>query len=89
MYRNVEINIPMFIGIILLVAVITAVLVYGVNVAKNLMEENNNKYTSTANGMEDWFNIPEDVDDSETNSILFNTVNTNIANNVVNGENLM
>ena len=34
MRREVEINIPMFIGIIILVAVVTAALVYVVNVAR-------------------------------------------------------
>lgn len=56
MNRNVEINVPMFIGIILLVAAITAILVYGVNKTKDLMDESNNKYTSTVNNIEDWFN---------------------------------
>lgn len=83
MNRNVEINIPMFIGIILLVAVITTILVYGVNAAKNLMEKNNNKYTSTVNGIEDWFNTTEEVDTTEESSNLFN-INTHIINDVVN-----
>lgn len=34
MRREVEINVPMFIGIIILVAVVTAALVYVVNVAR-------------------------------------------------------
>lgn len=83
MNRNIEINIPMFIGIILLVAVITTILVYGVNAAKNLMEKNNNKYTSTVNGIEDWFNTTEEVDTTEESSNLFN-INTHIINDVVN-----
>lgn len=83
MNRNVEINIPMFIGIILLVAVITTILVNGVNAAKNLMEKNNNKYTSTVNGIEDWFNTTEEVDTTEESSNLFN-INTHIINDVVN-----
>ena len=60
------------IGIILLVAVITTILVYGVNAAENLMEKNNNKYTSTVNGIEDWFNTTEEVDTTEESSNLFN-----------------
>lgn len=88
MNRNVEINIPMFIGIILLVAVITTILVYGVNAAKNLMEKNNNKYTSTVNGIEDWFNTTEEVDTTEESSNLFN-INTHIINDVVNAEKLV
>lgn len=88
MNRNIEINIPMFIGIILLVAVITTILVYGVNAAKNLMEKNNNKYTSTVNGIEDWFNTTEEVDTTEESSNLFN-INTHIINDVVNAEKLV
>ena len=83
MNRNIEINIPMFIGIILLVAVITTILVYGVNAAENLMEKNNNKYTSTVNGIEDWFNTTEEVDTTEESSNLFN-INTRIINDIVN-----
>lgn len=85
MNRNVEINIPMFIGIILLVAVITAILVYGVHLAKNLMEENNNKYTSTVNGIEDWFNITTEVQASEGTSNLIDVNILDIVNNVANG----
>ena len=39
MGRTVEINIPMFIGIILLIAAITAMLVFGTNKARDLMNE--------------------------------------------------
>lgn len=56
MGRDVEINIPMFIGIILLVAIITAVLVFGVNKAKELMTESNHDYSEGANTIESWFN---------------------------------
>ena len=56
MGRNVEINIPMFIGIILLVAIITAALVFCVNKAKELMTESNRDYSEGANTIESWFN---------------------------------
>lgn len=56
MGRNVEINIPMFIGIILLVAIITAALVFCVNKAKELMTESNHDYSEGANTIESWFN---------------------------------
>ena len=56
MYRNVEINIPMFIGIILLVAVVTAVLVYGVNVFTYLMHKNNEKINAEVDDLDKWFN---------------------------------
>ena len=56
MYRDVQINIPMFIGIILLVAVVTAVLVYGVNVFTDLMHKNNEKINAEVDDLDKWFN---------------------------------
>ena len=56
MNRNIEINIPMFIGIILLVAVVTAVLVYGVNVFTDLMHKNNEKINAEVDDLDKWFN---------------------------------
>ncbi len=56
MYRDVKINIPMFIGIILLVAVVTAVLVYGVNVFTDLMHKNNEKINAEVDDLDKWFN---------------------------------
>ena len=56
MYRDVQINIPMFIGIILLVAVVTAVLVYGVNVFIDLMHKNNEKINAEVDDLDKWFN---------------------------------
>lgn len=56
MYRDVQINIPMFIGIILLVAVVTAVLVYGVNVFTDLMHNNNEKINAEVDDLDKWFN---------------------------------
>lgn len=85
MYRNVEINIPMFIGIILLVAVVTAGLVFCVNTTINLIEENNNKHTSTVNEIDDLFGTNKNVQDSEENS---NLIDSNI-NDTVNSENLV
>ena len=56
MYRDVKVNIPMFIGIILLVAVVTAVLVYGVNVFTDLMHKNNEKINAEVDDLDKWFN---------------------------------
>ena len=56
MGRTVEINIPMFIGIILLIAAITAMLVFGTNKARDLMNESNYNYDESANTIESWFN---------------------------------
>lgn len=43
MYRNVVINIPMFIGIILLIAVVTGLLVWGINTLTILRDEHNDR----------------------------------------------
>ena len=84
MGRNVEINIPMFIGIILLVAITTCILVYGVNATKSLMEENNNKYVSSSNSIQDWINTLK-VDSGETkNEENINNANTTtISSNII------
>ena len=43
MYREVKINIPMFIGIILLVAAMTTLLVYLVNITKEYIRQEQNR----------------------------------------------
>lgn len=70
MYKNVVINIPMFIGIILLIAVVTGVLVYGINTLTILRNENNNRINAE---LENLFNIETNIDnqliDEEINEI--------------------
>ena len=70
MYKNVVINIPMFIGIILLIAVVTGVLVYGINTLTILRNENNNRINAE---LENLFNMETSVDnqliDEEINEI--------------------
>ncbi len=46
MYKEVKINIPMFIGIILLVAAATAILVYVVNFTRDFITKSNEKMES-------------------------------------------
>ncbi len=84
MGRNVEINIPMFIGIILLVAIVTAVLVFGVNKAKELMTESNYDYSEGANTIESWF------DRNTLENEQANIDNTNLieSNNIINELNI-
>ena len=78
MNRNVEINIPMFIGIILIIIVITAGLVWGVRAIRGLRDENNNKIDSGIQGLEDFFNIDKtDNNDISSNSNIEN-INQNI-----------
>ena len=47
MYRNVEINIPVFIGVILLVAAISALLIWGVNTFTENMLNSKEKMDTT------------------------------------------
>ena len=67
MGRTVEINIPMFIGIILLIAAITAMLVFGTNKVRDLMNESSDSYDESANRLEGWFerNV---LEETQTNS---------------------
>lgn len=46
MSRLVEINIPMFIGIILLITIITGALVYSINSVRTKVQEDHKKMTS-------------------------------------------
>ena len=55
MYRNVEINVPLFIGIIILITIVTGVLVYGVNIVTNLKKEHNDKINSGYEKLDDMF----------------------------------
>lgn len=54
MYRNVEINIPMFIGIIILIATITAALVLEINNIIKIKDESNQKYNLTSSELKNW-----------------------------------
>ena len=78
MNRNVEINIPMFIGIILIIMAITAGLVLGVQAIRGLRDENNNKVDSEIQGLEDFLNIDKkDNNDISSNSNIIG-INQNI-----------
>lgn len=68
MHREVEINIPMFIGIILLVAVATAVLVYGVNMTREIIMNDNKK-------MEEGFGYFSNILNIESNSDVIEEIN--------------
>ena len=70
MYRDVQINIPMFIGIILLVAVVTAALVYGVNVFTDFMHKNNDKVNTESGNLDKWFNTDTQENGVSTNDFI-------------------
>ena len=57
MRREVEINIPMFIGIILIVAIVTAILVYIVNFAVGTMKQDNHRMDESFNQINEYFEI--------------------------------
>ncbi len=54
MNRNIEITVPMFIGIIILIAITTSGLVYLFNNMIRVTDENNKKYYSTSSQLENW-----------------------------------
>ena len=68
MYRNVEINIPMFIAIILIISVVTGFLVYGIETLTAIRDESNNRINSE---LENIFNIESQVEDN----FIYNEVN--------------
>ena len=78
MNRNVEINIPMFIGIILIIMAITITLVWGIQMIRNLRDENNNKVDSGLQGLDNLININKE-DNAEC---LFNEDIVNIDKNI-------
>ncbi len=55
MRREVEINIPMFIGIIILVAVSTAILVYVVNIARGAISADNERMDEGFEQIDEYF----------------------------------
>ena len=78
MNRNVEINIPMFIGIILIIMAITITLVWGIQMIRNLRDENNNKVDYGLQGLDNLININKE-DNAEC---LFNEDIVNIDKNI-------
>ena len=57
MRREVEINVPMFIGIIILVAVVTAALVYVVNVAREAISADNERMDEGFEQIDEYFGV--------------------------------
>ena len=78
MNRNVEINIPMFIGILLIVIAITMALVLGIQLIRNLRDEHNNKVNSGLQGLNNLININKEDNDEW----LFNEDIVNIDKNI-------
>ena len=72
MYRNVEINVPMFIGIILLVAVVTGVLVFGIRILTQMRNEHNLRINEELQEIDNIINT-----EAETNEIIENNLEKN------------
>lgn len=73
MYRNVEINIPVFIGVILLVAAISALLIWGVNTfTENMMNSKEELNTTMQQFDELWGNTSNNsVNNLSANQIIW------------------
>ena len=56
MYRNVEISVPMFIGIILLIGIVTAILVTGINYVIGLSRASNEATYNSSQEIQNFFN---------------------------------
>ena len=72
MYRNVEINIPMFVGIILLVAAISALLIWGVDIFTNNMETTKQEFNSEMLEINQYF---ETTPQNTIGNSIFNQIN--------------
>ncbi len=73
MYRNVEINIPVFIGVILLVAAISALLIWGVNTfTENMLNSKEEMDTTMQQFDQLWEGTPlNSVNNLDINQIIY------------------
>lgn len=76
MYREVKINIPMFIGIIILVAAATAVLVYVVNFTRDFIAQSNEKMENDFQQMHEALDVENNLNEIYTENIVDDIVNT-------------
>ena len=80
--KEVELNVPMFVGVILIFAIVTAVLVYGVNQTKELMLKENQRIDQELDNVDDYFTNRFDETDNETNNQINNEINDEIINEI-------
>ena len=73
MHRNVEINIPVFIGVILLVAAISALLIWGVNTfTENMLNSKEEMDTTMQQFDQLWEGTPlNSVNNLDINQIIY------------------
>ena len=76
--KEVELNVPMFVGVILIFAIVTAVSVYGVNQTKELMLKENQRIDQELDNVDDYFTNRFDETDNETNNQINNEINDSI-----------
>ena len=71
MYRNVEISVPMFIGIILLIGIVTAILVTGINYVIGLSRASNEATYNSSQEIQNFFN---EFDARQGNQNIINNI---------------
>ena len=57
MNREIQINIPIFIGVILIVAIVSGILVYSINSVRNKVQAQNEKMSSDFQSIANVLNI--------------------------------
>lgn len=68
MRKEVNMNLPMFIIIVIIIVSITSVLVYGVNIFKTLMQEDKIRMENKIDNIEEYYNL------KKYNTILENSL---------------
>ena len=68
MRKEVNMNLPMFIIIVIIIVSITSVLVYGVNIFKTLMQEDKIRMENKIDNIEEYYNL------KKYNAILENSL---------------
>ena len=77
MKNEVKINIPLFIGLILLVASITAILVSGIKMVSDYIIEKNKEVYNGFKQIDNIINDQNVDEENSTNSELLNQIDTN------------
>ena len=74
MHRNVEISVPMFIGIILLIGIVTTVLVTGINYFIGLTRESNEVTYDSGQKIQNYFDELDASQENQSNEDTLNSV---------------
>lgn len=88
MHRNVEISVPMFIGIILLIGIVTTVLVTGINYFIGLTRKSNEVTYDSGQKIQNYFDELDASQGNQSNEDILNSVlnesNEDTLNSVLN-----